>query len=320
MPRSSRQSLKEFDLVWPTRQTAADQLDANLQAFSASQCPLPGIAAPAARTTLVKQMIASLRRRDYSRAISTRDISPDRANPNSPLFDPERAAVFHFRAGRVDEAFWLVFLITHFGKNLKHGWRMLRDVYSGLDTVNWTWARVSANPTAFRGWLLANQGHIGGGFGSHRKRESIRADVPAGTAAVVESYVTWVGPAHSHAALMASLIQASGNSPEKIFDYCYHSMTVTRFGRLGKFDYLSLLGRLGFANLIPGSAYLIGATGPRAGARLLFGGRKDARLRETTLEDRLRDLDAVLHVGMQVMEDSLCNWQKSPTRFVHFLG
>jgi Alpha-glutamyl/putrescinyl thymine pyrophosphorylase clade 3 len=306
--------------VWPTWQAIADQLDAKLRAFSANQCFLPGVSNPAARTTLVRQMIASLRRLDYSRIISTRDISPSRADPQSPLFDPERAAVLHFRAGRLDEAFWLVFLITHFGKSLKHGWRMLREVYSGLGTATWTWARVSANPAAFRAWLLANQVHIRGGFGSHRKRESVRADLPGGTAAVVESYVAWVGPAHSHAALVAGLIRAGGNSPESIFAYCYNSMTVTRFGRLGKFDYLCLLGRLGFADLVPGSAYLIGATGPLAGARLLFGGRTDARLRATTLEDRLRDLDAVLHVGMQVMEDSLCNWQKSPRQFVHFRG
>jgi Alpha-glutamyl/putrescinyl thymine pyrophosphorylase clade 3 len=306
--------------VWPTRQARADQLDADLQAFSANQCALLGIANPVARATLVKQMIASLRRLDYSRIISTRDISPDRADPQSQLFDPEKAAVLHFRAGRLDEAFWLVFLITHFGKSLTHGWRMLREVYSGLAAGRWTWARVSANPAAFRAWLLANQGHIGGGFGSHRKRESVRADLPGGTAAVVESYVAWVGPAHSHAALMAGLTQAGGNSPESIFDHCYNAMTVTRFGRLGKFDYLCSLGRLGFANLIPGSAYLVGATGPLAGARMLFGGRTDARLGATTLEDRLRDLDAVLHIGMQVMEDSVCNWQKSPRHFVHFRG
>jgi hypothetical protein len=302
------------------RQAMVARLEAGLAGFSANQRALPGMADPSARATLAMQMVASLRRLDYSRIITTRDISPDRADPESPLFDPERAAVFHMRAGRPDEAFWLVFLITHFGKNLKHGWRLLRDVYSGLGTGTWTWARVSANPAAFRAWLHNNQRQICGEFGSHRKRESIRADLTGGTAAVVESYVAWVGPTHSHATLMAGLVQAGGNSPQSIFNHCYNSMTVTRFGRLGKFDYLCLLGRLGFADLTPGSAYLGGATGPLAGARLLFGGRGDARLRAATLEDWLRDLDTVLDVGMQVMEDSLCNWQKSPRRFVHFRG
>ena len=31
-------------------------------------------------------------------------------------------------------------------------------------------------------------------------------------------------------------------------------------------------------------------------------------------------LDADLNVTMKVMEDALCNWQKSPVRFVHFRG
>jgi hypothetical protein len=52
----------------------------------------------------------------------------------------------------------------------------------------------------------------------------------------------------------------------------------------------------------------------------LFGGDRYAPIAESTLEDWLRDLDAKLQVGMQVMEDSICNWQKSPTRFVHFRG
>jgi hypothetical protein len=266
------------------------------------------------------QMVASIRRLDYSEVIRTRDTSPDRADPNNRLFDPERAAVFHMRAGHVDEAFWLVFLITHFGKNLKYGWQRLRDVYSGLGVYTWTWVRVSANPAAFREWLLQHQGQIGGGFGSHRKFESVRADARGGTAAVVESYVAWVGPTRSHAALMADLVQAGGNSPQSKFDHCYNSMRVTHFGRLGKFDYLALLGRLGFADIKPGSAYLTGSTGPLDGARLLFGGSTNAGIEPTLLDDWLRDLDAVLDVGMQVMEDSLCNWQKSPLEFKHFRG
>ena len=306
--------------MWPSRQAIAAKLEAGLGQFSANQRALPGIADPAARATLAMQMVASLRRRDYLEIICTRDIGPDRADPNSAAFDPEKAAVFHMRTGDVDEAFWLVFLITHFGKSLTHGWQRLQEVYSGLGGQTWTWTRESTNPAAFRAWLLAHQDQIGGGFGSHRKRESVRADLAGGTAAVVDSYVAWVGPRHSHAVLMAQLTQAGGNSRESVFDHCYHSMNVRRFGRLGRFDYLCLLGRLGFANISPGRAYLKGATGPLSGARLLFGGNTHAAIEWATLEDWILELDAVLGVGMQVMEDSLCNWQKNPTQFVHFRG
>jgi len=99
------------------------------------------------------QMVASLRRLDYSDILRARDISPNRAHPNNPSFDPERAAIFHMRADRGDEAFWLIFLVTHFGKHPTYGWQRLRDVYSGLGGQTWTWARVSANPATFRIWL-----------------------------------------------------------------------------------------------------------------------------------------------------------------------
>lgn len=306
--------------MWPTRQARAAQLDAGLAQFSTNWRPLPGIADRVTRAVLAMQMVASLRRLDYSDLIRVRGISPNRADPNSAFFDPERAAVFHHRAGNIDEAFWLVFLSIHFGKHLTHGWERLRDIYSGLGTHTWTWVRVSANPTAFRTWLLAHQDQIGGGFGSHRKRESVRADIDGGTATVVESYVNWVGANHSHAALMARFTQAGGNSPQAVFDHCYRSMNVARFGRLGRFDYLCLLGRLGFAHVSPGRAYLEGATGPLRGARLIFGGVVNAPIDWRTLEGWLLELDQLLGVGMQVMEDSLCNWQKSPAQFFHFRG
>ena len=109
--------------MWPKRQRKAEELAAALKDFSENQRNLPGVMAEAARETLAMQMVASLRRVDYTDIIRSRDVSPNRADPGSPLFDPERAAVWHARAGRLDEAIWLVFLATHFGKHLIHRWR-----------------------------------------------------------------------------------------------------------------------------------------------------------------------------------------------------
>lgn len=266
------------------------------------------------------QMVASIRRLDYTRVVRDREISSDRADPGSPMFDPEKAAIWHARQGRVDEAFWLVFLATHFGKHKKHGWTRVRDVYSGLGEGNWTWSRVSADAKAFGLWLQKNRSKIGGGFGNHRKREAMCADWTKNSAATVESYVNWIGPEKSHPMRVRDIVKVGGNDPHKIFDAFYQSMKVFRFGRLGKFDFLALVGRLDLAPIAPGSAYLKGATGPLSGARLLFGGHSKAAIGATTLEEYLKQLDATLDVGMQVLEDSLCNWQKSPNKFIHFRG
>jgi hypothetical protein len=305
---------------WPKRQWKAEQLSNLLKTFSDTKRPLPGIAANEARETLAMQMVASLRRLDYTNLIRSRDIHPSRADPSSPFFDPERAAILHACAGRIDEAAWLVFLATHFGKHLVRGWRRVRDVYSGLGDGVWSWDRVSQDPAAFRSWLRLNRDRIGGAFGNHRKYESLSADSPNGTGAVVQTYVEWIGPTRSHTTRFAELVRAGGNDPHTLFDHFYRSMRVARFGRLGKFDLLALLGRLELAPIAPGSAYLSGATGPLGGARLLFGGDTSAGLSSETLDVWMRELDDDLDVGMQVMEDAICNWQKSPTEFVHFRG
>jgi len=300
------------------RQNRARELDRALQGFSKNQHRLKGIRNATQRDTLVMQMIASLRRLDYTRLIKGRDISVDRTNPESDLFEPERAAAFYARTGRIDEAIWLIFLATHFGQHGRHGWRMLRDVYSGLGSGRWTWDRVSADPAAFRTWLRQNLERIGGAFGNHRKYETLNPASPQGTADVIESFVECFEPSPSR--WFASIVRSNGNDPHVVFDAAYNGLTIGRFGRLAKFDFLALLGRLDLAPISPGSAYLSGATGPLRGARLLVDGDPASIGNPRSLDEILQRLDRELDVGMQVMEDSLCNWQKSPRRFVHFRG
>ena len=92
------------------------------------------------------------------------------------------------------------------------------------------------------------------------------------------------------------------------------------FGRLGNFDFLTMIGKLHLAPIEPGSVYLQGATGPLAGAKLLFHGNRAFPTGAKRLGDRVDGLDSYLNVGKQVLEDSLCNWQKSPHRYVYFKG
>jgi hypothetical protein len=304
--------------MWPSRSNKARELEKGLREFSNRHHKLLGIADATRRRVLTLQMVASLRRLNYTQLIKSRHISPNRADPTSDFFEPERAAALHARAGQTDEAIWLIFLATHFGQHGRHGWRMLRDVYSGLGGGTWTWARVSANPQQFRAWLSQNCQGIGGAFGNHRKYETLNPASSSGTANVIESFALCVG--HSPSRWFSDLVRATGNDPHALFDAAYNNLSIARFGRLAKFDFLALLGRLDLAPITPGSAYLSGATGPLRGTRLLIDGNVSSTSRAADLDAILQQLDKVLNVGMQVMEDSLCNWQKSPDRFVHFRG
>jgi len=311
--------------VRPGDESLALRLDAGLRRFARQRHPLLGIQAPPNRRAFLEQVVESIRRITYISVIGTRNVSDIRADPSSDLFDPLKAAVLRKRQGQIDEAFWLVFLSVHFGKNRHTGWRLARDIYGRLGgAVTWNWARTSADPKGLRRWLTAHQGTFSTDgvprhFGNHRKYESLGS-----TGAVVESYVRWVRPGRTHEMLVQEALRQAGRDPRRTFDYLYRSMSaVARFGRTARFDYLTMVGKLRLAPIEPGSTYMQGATGPLNGARLLFGGTITAALSPSDLDAWLVRLEAELDLGihgMQVLEDSLCNWQKRPDSFQPFRG
>lgn len=267
-------------------------------------------------------MVESERRaRYYSFLRSHRTLDPGRADPRRSHFDPLLASILKLGAGDLDEASWLVFLAVHFGRNRRTGWSLARDVYGAAGGAPWTWDHTSANVSSFRTWLAANESALRNGpprrhFGNHRKYQSLSAFAPTGTGAAVESYVDWVRGVGGHGALFRSAIgQASGDG-RLAFHLLFESMNaVASFGRTARFDYLTTIGKLSIAPLEPGSLYLSGATGPLSGARLLFGAKSVEKLDECAVR-----LAHDLVVPMHVLEDALCNWQKSPAKIVRFRG
>lgn len=302
------------------------QLSDAIARYQAEQFPLPGIFNNVHKIVFIKQIIDSIRRVSYVSVIAQNTINNDRGDPNNDLFDPVKAAILYKLSGNIDEAGWLIFLFVHFGKHLRAEWRFIKEVYGKLgDNPYWTWAEITSNPQFFRDWLRANQTHImrgsNRGFGNHRKYQSMDADKPTGTGAAILSYVEWVMQYGGHQQLFQHALNQSNGDPKRAFDWLYHSMNaVISFGRTAKFDYLTMLGKTELAMIQPGIAYLKGSTGPVAGARLMLQGSVANELTLLDMEARLVALAEYLEVGMQVMEDSLCNWQKSPANYRLFSG
>lgn len=287
---------------------------------------LPGIQDPVRRDVYIGQLIDSVRRVQYASVVATRPIDPRRADGQNPLFDPLRAAILQRNSGNFDEACWLVFLFVHFGKHPRSGYRYTREVYSALgQRAPWTFAAVSYDVGGMRAWLNQNEAHLrrgtARGFGNHRKYLSLSGTKPGGTGSAFATYVQWVKAHGNHHGLIADALLKSNGSPEGAFDWLYRSMqSVASFGRIGRFDYLTMLQKLGFAQIRPASPYLDGPNdGPTKGARLMLQG-PPASYGVAELDRRVRVVGRYLNVGMQEMEDSLCNWQKSPSHYVLFGG
>lgn len=310
----------------PGDRGVAQQLEDTLLSFDREYRPLLGIRDPEWRSVLVEQLLESIRRVRYISVIREQELSDRRGDPDDELFDPIKASILQQRGGRMDEAFWLVFLFVHFGKHARARFRHAREVYGRLgEGGRWDWASVSADPVGFREWLAVHQDQLRRGgvslFGNHRKYQSLDALSPVGTGATVESYVRWVNPPRTHQELIDQALRSADGDPRQAFDVLYRSMrVVVGFGRTARFDYLAMVGKLGLAPIEAGSTYMQQATGPLKGARLLFEGDPDASIRAAELDTWLIELEAELHVGMQVLEDALCNWQKTPKRFRRFRG
>ncbi|HEU4689888.1 MAG TPA: hypothetical protein VFS23_16060 [Vicinamibacterales bacterium] len=311
----------------PKDRTVIADIDAHLGSYAREVRPLPGIQAEDARLAFLEQVAESLHRVAYARTVARRPVHASRIDPSSSMFDPVRGAIFRMRQNEIDEAFWLVFIFVHFGKHRRDGYQLARDIYGRLgEQPPWTWQEVSRDPQAFRAWLHSQQAtlkHDGvrRRFGNHRKYESLDAWSTSGTGEAVETYVTWVRPFGTHARLVADVQARVGADPKLLFHGLYESMgAVARFGRTARFDYLAMVGKLGLATIEPDSTYMTGSSGPVSGARLLFAGNAKAQLPAGDLDRWLVDLDGRVGVGMQVLEDALCNWQKSPNEFKAFRG
>lgn len=322
--------------VRPRDRGEVERIDAVLTEFHASTRPLPGIQSQAQRQAFLDQLFDSIHRVQFiehgvlCRRGESRDLNPDRANPASNMFDPVRAAAIRASQGEHDEACWFVFLFAHFGKNLRTGYRLTRDVYGSLGKGPiWDWARTSANPESFRRWLTANLDMLRNDgtpryFGNHRKYESLASNDRSrrGTADAFATYVSWVTAHRNHTGRFDHAAAESDHDRRRTFHHLYRSMgNVASFGRTARFDYLTMLAKLGLADIEPGSTYMTGATGPLTGAKLLFG-RSANRAKPREIDHWLVELEAKLGLtmGMQVLEDALCNWQKNPKRYVPFRG
>ena len=299
----------------------ADDLADRLQEFSRSTLRLKGVSRKRERGIFVAQLVDSIRRVEYIRAIRRRDVCDARSDPSSDLFDPLRSALQFQQKGMEDEAFWMVFLFTHFSKHAVQGWQLVREVYGGLGRRLWTWEAVSTQTSSFCRWLDRNYDSFQGKFGNHRKYESLDPAARHCTSQVVQSYVDWIGPSKSHDVVMTIANEESDGTPDGMFKWLMKdTQKVLRFGRLARFDHLTMLGKLGLADIRPGSPFLQGATGPLRGARLLFDGDPESRHSAIQLDSKVVELGTFLGVGMQEMEDAMCNWQKSPSKYRYFRG
>ena len=293
-----------------------------LDSFSQTTLELVGLTNPEEKHVLILQLIDSIRRIEYLRITSARAKSESLYTPYSGSFEPFGGAAALHKAGQTDEAYWLTYLATHFGKHKIDGWNLTEDFYGRFGQGGvWNWPAASHSPLAVSDWLEqvypdVTEAGRSRRFGNHRKFETLKPG-PKGTGHAIESYMRWIGQYGSHQALISHAQRSVGQNPAEVYAFLYKELdNVAKLGRLGKFDLLCNLSNLLIAPIVPDKAYIAQSTGPKIGAKLLFGNR----LSNTELDTACARLAESLEVSPQVVEDALCNWQKSPSAYLYFRG
>ena len=286
----------------------ANAITAQINTFSQNIAQVPAAAFPIEIDVLSRQLVDSINRVDYFKKVQSRSISLVRTDPNHVLFDPIRA-ILYYKNHDLDEAFWLAFLMIHFGENYHSKWKLTKTFYGNFgQSPKLTWANVSNNPTLIDSWVSNIQSSgIKLKFGNHRKYESF-----SHLKNVIVFYIQLVKSNGGHIQLFTP--DQNENAKEQ-FKRLFKELKFYKFGRLGMFDYLSLIYKTQLANIEADSCYIKGSTGPKMGAKRLFGHLSDNQLDELSIQ-----LADYLNIGYQEFEDAICNWQKSPDRYISYTG
>lgn len=286
----------------------ANAIAIQINDFSQNITSIPAAAFPIEIDVLSRQLVDSINRVYYFQLIQSRQIDIKRTDPNCSLFDPLRA-ILYYKNNNLDEAFWLAFLTTHFGENYHSNWSLTKNFYNNLgQSPRLTWANVSNNPTLVDDWVSRyNSSGMKLKFGNHRKYESFSQ-----LRDVIDTYIDIVNNSGGH----QQLFQPNQNEqPKEQFKRLSKELKFYRFARLGMFDYLSLIYKTQLAPIQANSCHIAGSTGPKAGAKRLFGQLSNHDLDQLSIQ-----LADHLGVGYQEFEDAICNWQKSPNKYVSYTG
>ncbi|MCF9045736.1 hypothetical protein [Acinetobacter nectaris] len=285
----------------------ANELVQKINDFSLNITALPGVQSPIQIDVLARQLVDSVNRVDYFRILEQRSISPSRADPHNELFDPIRA-ILYLKSHDYDEACWLAFLLVFTGENYHSKWKFTKLLYGNLKkNPKITWANINTNATLIASWVNDyKNSNEKIKFGNHRKYVSVDHICDA-----FQTYMDWVNANGGH----SNLFRSDSLSAEDLFSKLYKAIPIFSFGRLAKFDYLSMLYKTGLADIKANNCYIAGSTGPIKGARLLFGTKSAKELDNIAI-----NLADFLDIGYQEMEDALCNWQKRPDKYEYYTG
>ena len=261
---------------------------------------------------LSRQMIDSIRRvlifRTYLERAEKAEIE------NLPYFHTSNPFTLAQRSSlSLDSRIWHNYVATYFGKSNKSKWMLFNRATFREDKSLITFEDILDNPEEYFEYLRSISFFDNSSYSNHRKytKKSLEGDK-----GVFLSFYYVMENIHLFKAETVSA-----------FDVIYrNSLSIPNFGRMAAFDFSCNLCKCGLNVLEPESMYQRYSTGPLSALRNLLTladvPNPDKNFQVSFGDDLLTWFDDNSNIYMlaQVLEDTICNWQKSPLNHIRYFG
>lgn len=260
---------------------------------------------------LAKQTFDSIRRIKIYEAYHTRAIQAVAENKSfkhtsNPFILAQRSDL------SVHTRLWIVYLATYFGKSDKSSWTLFERAAFDQNKSLITFEQIKADPDGYYQYLLSFNFFENCKYSNHRKFTAKNL----------------LGDKGFFKSVQYIIDNIEIYTPEEKIDF--HTMyqlsqRIPNFGRLAKFDFTSSLVKCGFNVKEPESMYAENSTGPLQGLKLLLNltNNENSKASQIRLSYELVEWflqnSEIFMVG-QVLEDSICNWQKDTTNYIRYRG
>lgn len=263
-------------------------------------------------SVLSHQTIDSIRRISIYEAYA---IKARRAEQlNLPFIDTSNPFTLSQRSSlEVDSKVWYIYLATYFGKSNKSKWKLFNKAVFRKDRTLIRLKEIQTNREKYYSYLKDIDFFEGANFSNHRKYTKKALEGHNGLINSIDYFLDNLDH-YSHSKLVE-------------FDLIFrNAMRIPNFGRMAAFDFTSSLCKCNLNVKDPISMYHHSSTGPLRALKdiLILADCKDvSKSAQVEFGNNLLDW-FIRHfntqVVAQVLEDAICNWQKSPKKYQRYFG
>lgn len=262
--------------------------------------------------TLSMQTIDSIRRvKIYETYQFRADIADAKGLPYSYTSNPFSLA--QRTSLSIETRVWVIYVATYFGKSDTSKWKLFNNVAFRSDNSLITFEEIIDNKEGYFDYLRNMNFFEGSKYSNHRKYTRKSLD---GERGVLTSFEFMLD--HMNQFCLNAF------SP---FDTIYQqALNIPNFGRMAAFDFTCSLSKCGLNVDQPTSMYHKYSTGPLDAINdilILAGVESPNNNLKVTFGDELLNwfnTNYEIYMLAQVLEDAICNWQKSPTSYFRYFG